>query len=247
MNVQNDDNDGSFFLTVLKGSIQHLPKAKINREEYLRSTLFPYCSAAIVEKAIEESPSKAGISKDLIEKLAKAAIARHRAGVSGTSFMMGLPGPVFLPATVPADMAQYYWHVIQIVQKLAYLHGWPSLINKNTEFDDETLHRLVIFIGVMFGTETAVDLLRQLAIRIAEQVVRKLPQQALTKFGFYVVAKEVAKWIGVQLTKDGFAKGIAKGIPLLGGLISGGITWFVFNKMSERLRSHLAELNLANE
>jgi uncharacterized membrane protein len=237
----------NLFLTILRGSIQHLPGARISREEFLRRTLFPYCSADAIERAIESSPAKAGISRFTIEKLAKSSIAWHRTGVSSASAVLGLPGLVFAPATIPSDVLQFYWHVIVITQKLAYLYGWPVLIDKETEFDDETLHRLVIFIGVMFGLETAIDVLKQVAARVAVQVVKRLPQEALTKVGLYVVAKEAATWIGIQLTKNSFAQVVAKGIPLISGLISGSMTWVVFSVMAKRLRTHLAELPLANE
>jgi hypothetical protein len=239
--------DASLFLTILRASIQHLPGARISREEFLRRTLFPHCSAEMVENAIQNTPAKAGVSKAIIKKLAVSSIAWHRTGVSATSLTLGMPGLIFTPATVPSDLAQFYWHVIVITQKLAYLHGWPVLIDEKTEFDDETLHRLVIFIGVMFGLETAIDVLKQVAARLAIQVLKKLPQEALTKVGLYVVAKQVATWIGIQLTKGAFAQVVSKSIPIISGLISGTMTWIAFSIMTNRLREHLAELPLAND
>ena len=32
--------------------------------------------------------------------------------------------------TVPADLAQFYWHTLVLAQKLAYLYGWPDLSDK---------------------------------------------------------------------------------------------------------------------
>ncbi len=53
------------------------------------------------------------------------------------------------------------------------------------------------------------------------------------------------KWIGVRLTKQTFARWAAKIIPLVGGFVSGGISWMAFSTMSKRLRVHLESLRLA--
>ena len=33
-----------------------------------------------------------------------------------------------MAATIPADLAQDFWHAIVLSQKLAYLYGWPDLL-----------------------------------------------------------------------------------------------------------------------
>ena len=131
-----------------------------------------------------------------------------------------------------------------ILQKLAYLHGWPELFEEDTEPDDETLLVFTIFVGVMFGAATAAKVLGDLAERVGAQVMKRLPQQALTKWGIYNLAKQVAKWIGIQLTKQSFARVLSKVLPIVSGFISAGITWVTFSTMSRRLRRHLESLRL---
>ncbi len=150
-----------------------------------------------------------------------------------------------MAGTVPADLAQFYYHVIQIVQKMAYLYGWPELFDQDTEFDDETLLRFSLFIGVMFGSREATIAITALSKRIAEQIAKRLPQKALTKYGIYNVSKQVAKWIGVKLTKETFAKALGKLIPIVGGFVSGSITLVAFKAMTKRLQKHLRDLPLA--
>lgn len=58
---------------------------------------------------------------------------------------------------------------------------------------------------------------------------------ALTKTWYYPLVKKIAGMIGVKLTKDTFAKGLSKAIPVMGGIISGGITYVSMDKMSKRL------------
>ena len=47
------------------------------------------------------------------------------------------------------------------------------------------------------------------------------------------------------MTKQIFAKGAAKIIPVVGAVISGGLTLATFRPMAKRLQQHLAELALA--
>jgi hypothetical protein len=147
-----------------------------------------------------------------------------------------------MAGTIPADLTQFFWHVVVILQKLAYLHGWPELFEEGTEPDDETLLVFTVFVGVMFGAATAAKLLGDLAERVGGQVLRRLPQQALTKWGVYNLAKQVAKWIGIRLTKQGFARMLAKALPVVSGFISGTIAWVSFTVMSKRLLKHLENL-----
>ena len=47
--------------------------------------------------------------------------------------------------------------------------------------------------------------------------------------------------IGVKVTKDSFAKGISKAVPILGGIVSGGITYVSMKPMGNRLSKVLSE------
>jgi hypothetical protein len=152
-----------------------------------------------------------------------------------------------MTATVPGDLGQFFWHIVVTLQKLAYLHGWPSLTDPDTLLDDETLHVFTLFVGVMFGAGGASKALGELSERLAAQVVKRFPQQALTKWGLYRLAREVAKWIGVKLTKQTLARWLSKAIPVISGFISGAITWISFSSMSRRLLGHLESLRLASE
>ena len=222
-----------------------MPGARIDRASFLRKELSKHFSDEVVEKAVQTRPAEAGIPKTAIQSIAKSSIKWHRAGVTSVSFAAGIPGGWWMAGTIPADMTQFFWHVVVILQKLAYLHGWPSFADENEELDDETLLVFTIFVGVMFGAGAASKALGDLAEKVAGQVISRLPREALTKYGIYRLAKEVAKWIGVKLTKETFSRFIAKAIPIISGFLSGGITWISFSLMSKRLRLHLESLRLA--
>jgi len=219
-----------------------IPGAKINRDSYLRKELSKHVSDDVVKKAVQTTPAKAGVPANIINKISKSSISFHKAGVTATSFATGVPGGWWIAGTLPADMTQFFWHISVILQKLAYLHGWPELFDEDGEPTDETIMIVTIFVGVMFGASAASKALGELSEKVATQVMVRLPKEALTKWGIYNLAKKVAAWIGIKLTKESFAKAISKAIPVISGFISGGITWISFSTMSNRLQKHLEQL-----
>lgn len=126
-------------------------------------------------------------------------------------------------------------------QKLGYIYGWPDLLDENQNVTESARNVLTLFVGVMFGAQTATKAITEISKNTALQVTKRLPQKALTKTTYYPVVKEVGKWIGLKVTKDTFSKGVGKVIPILGGVISGGITYASFNSMSKKLHKHLQE------
>jgi len=48
---------------------------------------------------------------------------------------------------------------------------------------------------------------------------------------------------GVKMTKDVFAKGVSKAVPVVGGVVSGGLTYATFKPMAKRLQKYLIKLN----
>ncbi|MFE3646046.1 hypothetical protein ACFXOM_34575 [Streptomyces sp. NPDC059169] len=233
------------FSAVLVGSAR-LPGVRIHRETYLRKALARYCSEEEIRRAVEETPAAAGIAADVLDRAADDSIRYETAKVSALSAAAGLPGLFALPATVPADLAQYFGHMLRISQKLAYLYSWPDLFSDDgDDVDDATMGMLTLFFGVMFGTQSANAAVGKVAGMMAEQVAKKLPQKALTQGVVYPVVKKVAAYIGVQMTKQTFAKSVSKAIPVLGAAVSGTLTFTTYRPMARRLKKHLSESVLA--
>jgi hypothetical protein len=108
--------------------------------------------------------------------------------------------------------------------------------------DDATRGILVLFLGVMFGVRGASDAIAKVSTQVAATVARRLPRQALTKGAVYPVVKKVAGYLGVAMTKETFGKSVAKAVPLVGGVVSGGITLASYVPMCRKLKNHLATL-----
>ncbi|MFD9876615.1 hypothetical protein ACFWXJ_20685, partial [[Kitasatospora] papulosa] len=106
------ENSESRFSALLVGAAR-LPGVRIDRAAYLRTALARHCSEDDVRRAMEETPAAAGIPLDVLDKVANEAIRYETAKVSALSAAAGIPGFIAMPATVPADLAQYVGHMLR--------------------------------------------------------------------------------------------------------------------------------------
>lgn len=158
-----------------------LPMVKIDRELFLRKELRDRYSQETVEKAIQYNPAYAGICVEDINKIAKSCITAETTKVTALSAAAGLPGGFIMIGTVPADLAQYFGHILRILQKLIYLYGWHDLSLDSKEMNEETKNLLTLFVGIMFGVNGAVNTVNKLAAQVAKQVVKKTPTESPNK------------------------------------------------------------------
>ena len=214
-----------------------MPMVKVDRTAFLTKEFSMYDNA---DQLRDKRPIDL-FDAEAIERAARGIINSHLAKATVASTAAGIPGGLVMAATMPADIAQYYWHVLVVAQKLGYLYGWPDLLDEKGQITEGTRNVLTLFVGVMFGAQAANKLVGEIAKRVSLQAAKRLPQQALTKTMYYPVVKQVAKWIGVKMTKDTFGKSVGKAIPILGGVLSGAITAFSFKPMAEKLQKHLRE------
>ena len=223
-----------------------LPMVRVDRELFLRKELRNRYSKEVVELAIEYNPAYAGISVSDIDGIAKSCIKAETAKVTALSTAAGIPGGFAIIGTIPADLVQYFGHILRVLQELIYLYGWQDLNLDGSELNEETKNILTLFVGIMFGVNGAVNAINKIAGQVAKQIAKKLPQKALTKGVIFPIVKKVCVLLGVKMTKDIFAKGVSKAVPVIGAVISGGLTYVTFKPMSEKLKSYLASCQVAD-
>ena len=233
------------FGLILKESAS-LPLVRIDRSNFLKTSLSPYYDENTVKKAIQYNPAYAGITSEEIKRIAKDCINYETNKVTAISAVAGIPGGIAMIGTVPADLIQYFGHVLRITQKLIYLYGWQELFDENGQIDDGTANLLTLFIGVMFGVNGATGAIAKISETAAQKAANSLAQKALTKGVVYPIVKKVGTALGVRITKDVFAKSVSKVIPIIGGLTSGTVTYFTYKPLAKELRNHLAKLKLAD-
>lgn len=221
---------------VMKGALT-MPGVKVDRNSFLQSCFSAYGKS---DELKDKRPSDI-YSQKVIDKVARGIVNNHTTKVSLISTVVGIPGGLAMLGSLPADMAQYYWHFFVMAQKLAYVYGWPDLRDENNNLGEQAQAILTIFIGIGFGVDGASTAVRAIAKKAAEHWAKKLPRMALTKTVWYPIAKKVAGWLGIKLTKESAGKAVSKFIPILGGIISGSLTLATFKPMANKLRANLSE------
>lgn len=226
-----------------------IPGVHVDREHFLRAQFDKHCDDATLAKVVEVGPVEAGVPTKVINQVAKHVINHETTQVTLISAAAGLPGGlVAMLGTAAADIVQFQAALIRTSQKLAYIHGWPELFEKQGKnIDDETKDMMLLFLGVMYGISSASKGIEKLAGLIAANVAKKLPQKALTKTLIYPIVKKIAHLIGARMTKQIFATGISKTIPVAGALISGGVTFASFKPMANRLNEHLTKMRTSKQ
>ena len=227
----------------------NVPGVKIDRRVFLKKELIKYCREDVVDMAIKENPAKAGISKDVINKISKSVIDYETTKVTTASVIASLPSSINFGVAIgasTADIVVYFTHIIRVVQELAYLYGFGQFDFVEDNVDSDTMKQLMLFMGVMFGVQGASTALKQFADVVAKQVSKKLSQKALMKGTVYPIIKKIAAIIGIRMTRQIFADTVASAIPLAGSALSGGLTYAMFQPRCMKLRRNLMKYNISD-
>lgn len=224
-----------------------IPGVHIDREESLRKQFMKNYANDVIQDAVKFNPAHAGITVEEIDNIADQVIQYERNCVSGISLALGAPGGVAMVATLPADIAQYYGYMLRAIQKLLYLYGFPEInVENGVNIDDETMNLITLCLGVMYGVEGSVASIKILSNALGKGVEKKLLQKALTKGTFYPIVKKISRWFSVCMTKQVFAGFFRKAIPVVGGVVGGGITYLSFKPCCDNLKKSLQDTTLCN-
>ena len=224
-----------------------IPGVHIDREEFLRKQFMKNYANDVIQDAVKFNPAHAGITVEEIDNIADQVIQYERNCVSGISLALGAPGGVAMVATLPTDIAQYYGYMLRAIQKLLYLYGFPEInVENGVNIDDETMNLITLCLGVMYGVEGSVASIKVLSNALGKGVEKKLLQKALTKGTFYPIVKKISRWFGVYMTKQVFAGFFRKAIPVVGGVVGGGITYLSFKPCCDNLKKSLQDTALCN-
>ncbi len=222
-----------------------LPGVKVDREKFLFSELKKYCNKEQIALAVEHNPAFAKIDVTIINKIAQNCINHETTNVTAISTIAGIPGGLAVVGTIPADLLQYFAHICIILQKLIYLYGWAELFEEDN-LDDESKNLIILFAGVMFGISYANSAIAKLAEAASSKIAGKVAQQAFMKSTIQPITKRIMPAIMTKFIGNTAPKMPAKAIPLVGGAVSGGLTYFTFKPMAVKLRKYLSTLQLCD-
>ncbi len=219
--------------TIISSAVQ-IPGVKVNRSKFLSETFA--AEDAEIQDILDLGPIAAQFPQDRLSVLAHKLILTRSSQSSLASFVAGIPGGFAMAATIPADVLQFFGMALRLAQELSYLYGAQDLWQDEQIDDEKVKNQLLLYCGVMFGVSGAVSGVRVLTTQIAKTALKRLPQKALTKTFWYPIIKQIGKSIGIKVTKSTVAQGFSKAIPVIGGVISGGLNFASMMPMANRLQ-----------
>ena len=237
------NNDQNQMYEVLIQTIiaaSQLPFVKVNREEFLRKE---FAGDKYLENIIKDGPQSIFTSQAL-RKRAKKVITNATNKTLIASFVTGLPSnPVTAIASGGADVIQYFGFALNLSQQIAYLFGEDDLFSGDYDkLPEEVQIRIIAYLGIMFGASGSSALIANVSKTAGKNLGKKVTQQALTKTSWYPLVKKIGSILGVNITKQSVGKSITKVVPVIGGVISGGLTYMTFKPMGNKLADTFVDL-----
>ncbi len=229
------ENNPITLANVISAAIQ-IPGIRVDREAFLREQ-FKGTETVALGSILASGPVAAGCDRDALRKKAEKVILGNTVISTGASFLAGLPGGWAMAVTIPTDLLQFYGAALKTAQEIAYLYGEADLWKGDAPDEERITNQLTLYIGVMLGVSGAAQAVRLTSSALAQQAAAgKLPEKVSTKAFCYPVIRTVIRFFAKTLTKTSLVKGVSKIIPVIGGVVSGGITFASLKPMGERLK-----------
>jgi hypothetical protein len=214
-----------------------IPSVKVNRTAFLKHQLRPYISDVKLNLISEKKTYDIAEDK-ILDLVADATIKNHVRAVTLLSAASGFPAnPLIAVGLASADVAQYFAQVLMLAQKIAYIYGFPDLMDENENFTEVSKTMLFVLLAVAFGCKVGDQKIRLVLAALAKGVEKKLPKLALMHTWWYPIIKKIAPWFGKKMTKDKMGVLLGKAIPFIGMPLSGGFTFFSFRKAAKHLKN----------
>lgn len=221
------------------GVAAKLPVVRVDREAFLRKQ---FAGSAHLDAILKDGPHTV-FTTEALERRANAIVRTSTAKTATVSFATGLPSNLvtMIPAGA-ADVVSYFGFALNMAQQLAYLFGEDDVFDGSSdEISEEAKVRLIAYLGAMFGAGGAAALVNNVSKQAGAKIGKDVAKQALTKTAWYPLLKKTGARVGQEVTKKTVEKTITKAVPILGGVVSGGLTYVTFRPMGIRLAATFAQ------
>lgn len=221
------------------GSLAKMPIVRVDREDFLRRE---FADSPHIEEIVRHGPPSV-FTVEALEQKATSIIRSSTAKASGVAFAAGLPAnPALILPAGAADLASYFGFALNLAQKIAFLFGEDEIFDGGSDQLTEAAKiRIIAYLGAMMGASGAAALVGHVSQQVGANLGKKVASQALTKTAWYPLVKHVGAAVGQRITKKTIEKTVTKAVPILGGVISGGITLATFRPMGYRLAGTFAQ------
>ena len=156
-----------------------------------------------------------------VDKAVADIIAGHKKLAAAGGFVTGLGGFVTMPVAIPANVAEFYLLATRMVAGIASARGYDI---------DKAETRSAVLLALV-GAESA-DVLAKAGVlgttRLSTLAADRLPQAALM-----MINKGVGFRIVKNLGEKGLSRFLGKGIPVAGGVIGGGLDWYMMGRIAD--------------
>ncbi|MEU8071021.1 EcsC family protein [Micromonospora sp. NPDC048169] len=154
---------------------------------------------------------RGGTPAEDVDKVISRLIKESVMAAGSAGFVTGLGGFVTLPITLPANVAGALIINVRLAGAIAYLRGY--------DLDDPHTQAMIPLVAVGSNIQSTLSTLgAQIGVKLTEQAIRKvsidLIRKINQKLGFMLLAKYGTKRALITL---------AKAVPLVGGVVGGGI------------------------
>lgn len=237
-NLNNQDQLYDLALQTISAASQ-LPLVRVDREEFLKKQ---FKDSPYLDNILANGPQSV-YTVESLQKKADKIISEMTTQTSLASFITGLPGnPAAAVPLAAADVTQFFGFALNMAQQLAYLYGQDDLFEKGqNELSEDAKLRLVVYLGAMFGVARVNVLIPKVTQNVGQHMVKQVGRQALKKTVWYPILKKIGSVIGIRVTRETVQKGILKAVPVVGGVISGGLTFASFKPMGQNLARTLSD------
>ncbi|MFE9904181.1 EcsC family protein [Streptomyces achromogenes] len=149
--------------------------------------------------------------KDDIDAVVARLIKESVAAAGTQGFVTGLGGLITAGVTIPANVAASLAINLRMAGSIAHLRGW--------DIRDPHVRTVVMMLAIGMSAQNVLAAFGvKVGQKLGEQMIKKIPMAVLhainKKAGFHLVAKYGSKRAAITL---------AKGIPILGGIVGGAV------------------------
>ncbi|MFD9003340.1 EcsC family protein [Streptomyces sp. NPDC059582] len=158
----------------------------------------------------DERRSPEDIKEDIDAVIAR--LIRESVAAAGTQgFVTGLGGVLTAGVTIPANVAASVAINMRMAGSIAHLRGW--------DIRDPHVRTVVMMLAIGMSTQSVLAAFGvKVGQKIGEQMIKKIPIAMLRvinkKVGFFLFSKYGTQRAAITL---------AKGVPILGGLVGGAV------------------------
>ncbi|MCG7322404.1 MULTISPECIES: EcsC family protein [Arsenicicoccus] len=149
----------------------------------------------------------------------------HKRIAATGGFVTGLGGFITMPVALPANVVEFYLTATRMVASIARVRGYDIA---KPEVRSAILLTLV-------GADADDDLLRRAGVltsgRLSSLATQHLPASAVM-----MINKGVGFRLISTLGQKGFAKVVGKGLPLVGGVVGGGMDYYLLGKIASNAK-----------